>query len=164
MPMKKYHRSLDLLLASAAAARAGKHETAGKLLIKASEDPGLDDAIDDVDDMQEEARVRRSKVQARRKTVKAAEGDMMGEGEDDSLETLLDDVSEAGDGEVSDEELDELVVEEGSDDDDEDDDGGDDEEETVEASASRRRKIARTASNMSALARLQATLAKAAKK
>jgi hypothetical protein len=34
----------------------------------------------------------------------------------------------------------------------------------VEASASRRRKIARTASNMSALARLQATLAKAAKK
>jgi hypothetical protein len=164
MPMKKYHRSLDLLLASAAAARAGKHETAGKLLIKASEDPGLDDAIDDVDDMQEEARVRRSKVQARRKTVKAAEGDMMGEGEDDSLETLLDDVSEAGDGEVSDEELDELVVEEGSDDEDEDDEGSDDEEEMVEASASRRRKIARTASNMSALARLQATLAKAAKK
>ncbi len=164
MPMKKYHRSLDLLLASAAAARAGKHETAGKLLIKASEDPGLDDAIDDVDDMQEEARVRRSKVQARRKTVKAAEGDMMGEGEDDSLETLLDDVSEAGDGEVSDEELDELVVEEGSDDEDEDDEGSDDDEEMVEASASRRRRIARTASNMSALARLQATLAKAAKK
>jgi hypothetical protein len=164
MPMKKYHRSLDLLLASAAAARAGKHETAGKLLIKASEDPGLDDAIDDVDDMQEEARVRRSKVQARRKTVKAAEGDMMGEGEDDSLETLLDDVSEAGDGEVSDEELDELVVEEGSDDEGGDGEEDDDEEEMVEASASRRRKIARTASNMSALARLQATLAKAAKK
>ena len=164
MPMKKYHRSLDLLLASAAAARAGKHETAGKLLIKASEDPGLDDAIDDVDDMQEEARVRRSKVQARRKTVKAAEGDMMGEGEDDSLETLLDDVSEAGDGEVSDEELDELVVEEGSDDEEGDGEEDDDEEEMVEASASRRRKIARTASNMSALARLQATLAKASKK
>ena len=105
---KKYHRALDLMLASLRAYRLGKPETAGQLLIKAAEEPGVDEAVEDLDQEQEEARVR-ERAAARRRILSAETTDREDPpGDTDSLETLLDDVSEA----AEEEELDNLEVEE----------------------------------------------------
>jgi hypothetical protein len=117
--LKKYSKAGDLLIAAVHAHRQGKTEHAAKLFVKAADDEGLDDVLDTVDNMNEEAAKQttaaakpatksaasslarlmeeakaKAKAKAKKKKVKAAEGDeevapAADEGDDSELDDLL---------------------------------------------------------------------------